>query len=176
MQAAMGGKTSHNFDVWSIYGGASVAANPSGHNLGWDASVTENPYKSLPWLGGTLDASGYYNHSSVTSGGTTVNTQSNTYLIMGGPAVIFKIAGLQPFVHVLLGGALASGSQSGFAGPFAKAFTGGSTGTFSLALGAGVDVPVSARLGIRTQWDWLRVGTATTTNLIRGSAGLYYTF
>lgn len=175
-QLAVHSTANSGADVWSVYAGGSMAANASGHNFGWQASVTENPYKSLPWLGGTIEMSQYFNHGTVMVGSTKVTRNSSTSLIMGGPSVSFMHGALQPFVHALVGGAISSGTGDGFAGPFHSASNSGSDHTLGMALGAGVDFAFSSRAGIRTQWDWMRVGTSNAASLFRGSAGLYVRF
>ena len=91
-----------------IFGGGSYneAFSPSSHEYGWDASITERPYPSHPWVGGTIEGSGAY---SSTAAHGAIPAISNQFLTaMGGPAFVLNVNRIQPFARVLVGTGVAA--------------------------------------------------------------------
>ena len=124
-----------------------MRANPSssgadGFNLnGGDGSIS---YYVKRWLGITADFGGYHVGQI---GSTSVDSTLSTYLF--GPRV--RLPGtrhLRPFAQLLVGAAHATGST---------AFAGADThNSFAMAVGGGVDVPMTHHLGLRlVQVDYL---------------------
>jgi hypothetical protein len=154
-----------------IFGGGSYneAFSPSNHEYGWDASITERPYLTHPWVGGTIEASGAY--SSTAAHGATPAISNQFLTAMGGPAFVLRLNHIQPFGRVLLGTGVQRVSGSG-----TVATT--NTAHFALAAGGGVDVAISRSRALRGQADLVRtfVSAANTTNMLRASVGLVFKF
>jgi opacity protein-like surface antigen len=153
-----------------LFGGGSYneAFTPSNHEYGWDASVTERPYFTHPWVGGTIEASGAY--SSTAAHGSTPAISNQFYTAMGGPAFVLNANHIQPFARVLLG----TGLQRVSGG--ASITT--NTAHFAFSAGGGVDVAFSRSWALRGQADLIRtyVSTANVTNMLRASVGLDFRF
>jgi hypothetical protein len=151
--------------TWDIYAGGSYneSFSPSQHEYGWDASVSERPYLTHPWVGGTIEASGAYPPSS----STTANSQ--LYTAMAGPLFVLRNPHIQPFGRALLGAAIVR-TQT----------TAGETNIahFGLAVGGGVDIPFSHYWAIRGQADYVRSYTTSTntSNMLRASVGFVLKF
>jgi hypothetical protein len=134
-----------------LFGGAQFEHLQSSYNaVGWNASLTRN-FKY--GLGITGDFSGVYNsrgaHSSV-----------YTYTI--GPVLSARLPVIQPFVHVLFGGATA---RIGGAGDSA----------FAVLFGGGLDLGLRKGIGLRlVQADWLTTefGDQVQDSQGRVSAGI----
>ena len=163
--------------TWDLFGGVSwmrSTSNPDPTNgYGWHTSVSERPYVSLPWVGGTIEASGAYFNRSLMVNQTNVTMSEAAYSFMAGPLVSLPYRRVQPFAHVLLG-ALVDKTAVGIGG----ASTSSSTTDFAYALGGGVDVPLSYRWSIRTQADWMRfhASDVNSTDAVRVSAGAVVKF
>jgi hypothetical protein len=124
---------SHNGDF--NVGGESASGSSQGYN-GWDASARFNFAK---FIGVEGDFSGSY---------ATVNgVSTHIYTYSGGPVVSVRLAHIEPFAHVLIGGTRLSGSQSSASI---------STNGYNVFVGGGVDAKVNRLLWIRlAQVDWL---------------------
>jgi hypothetical protein len=138
-----------------LYGGAQYEHLESSYNaLGWNAAVTGN-FKHV--LGITADFSGVYN-----SRGT--NSSAYTYTI--GPVLTARLPVVQPFVHVLFGGATLF-------------FPHVNTNAFAILAGGGLDIGLRKGIGLRlVQADWLRTQYTDQTfgKQLRVSAGLVIKF
>jgi hypothetical protein len=164
--------------TWDLFAGGTlqrgVGSTSTPNYYGWDTSVTERPYQSHPWIGGTVEASGSYRNSASTVLGASVKTDDGAYTVMGGPSVTFKLHRVQPFARVLLGGlfnrtSISVSSQN--ASTVVSKY-------FGTAFGGGVDFPVTQKFAIRGQADWLRDWTSNleASNSIRASAGVVFRF
>ena len=160
-----------------------MLTNSSGNLFGWNAAITENRYASAPWLGGTIDASGFYQSGTLSrpAGEDTVTSSYNSavYLIMAGPAATVRTGKARPFAHALVGGAFGTFNYSGLVTPPPGDFIISGTvlgNTLSVAAGGGVDLPLSPKFAIHTQADWVRIGEGTALNLFRGTGGIVITF
>jgi opacity protein-like surface antigen len=141
---------------------------------GWNASFSGffNRY-----LGVTGDFSGSYGTPSVnvpTVG--SVGVKTHVYTFMFGPVVRATNDGpVQPFAHVLFGGARVSASVSvlGIPIPVDTSDSG-----FAWAAGGGVDFKISPRLAIRAaQFDFLQTHIGgDSQNNIRYSGGIVFRF
>lgn len=149
--------------TWDLFGGGSYTAttSPSSHQFGWEASVTERPYLTHPWVGGTIEAGGAYAQGS-----------NQIYTLMGGPAFVVPSMKVRPFGRALLGVVVNRSPGVG------AVTVGSSVKHFGVALGGGVDVPIAPAWALRAQGDWLRsYGRAgTTINEWRGAVGLVVRF
>jgi opacity protein-like surface antigen len=154
-----------------LFGGGSYneAFSPSTHEYGWDASITERPYLTHPWVGGTIEASGDY--SSTAAHGATPAISNQFYTAMGGPAFVLNANHIQPFARVLLGTGVTRVSGGGASIPT-------NTAHFAFSAGGGVDVAISRSWALRGQADLIRtyVSAANTTNMLRASVGLVFKF
>ncbi len=117
--------------------------------------------------------------------GGKVTASGNLFTYLFGPQVKFRAEKLHPYVHALFGGA-----HSSLWGNFSKACTGvctavtgaPSANAFAMALGGGVDIPVSELISIRVgQLDYLltRFSNPVATNNqnnFRYSAGVVFSF
>ncbi len=144
---------------------------------GWNASAAVNVNR---WLGAVADFGGYY--GSPTKGttfkpancvlctGNAVATLHNMHTFTFGPQLSVRGNGMTVFAHALFGGATIREDMS-FFGPLPKI----STTSFATIFGGGVDVPLSSRLVVRFQPDYL--GTKILDrrqNNVRFSAGLVF--
>jgi opacity protein-like surface antigen len=154
-----------------LFGGGSYneAFSPSTHEYGWDASITERPYLTHPWVGGTIEASGAY--SSTAAHGATPATSNQFYTAMGGPMFVLRSSHFQPFGRVLLGTGVQRVPASGSSATTNMAH-------FAFSAGGGVDVAISRSWALRGQADLIRtyVSSANTTNMLRASVGLDFKF
>jgi opacity protein-like surface antigen len=150
-----------NPPTWDLFGGGSYneSFNPSQHDYGWDASVSERPYISHPWVGGTVEAGGAYTSASATA------AESQLYTVMAGPSFVLRGPRIQPFARALLGATIQR-TQTPAGASNAE--------HFGLALGGGVDIPFSRSWAIRGQADWVRSYTTATytSDMLRASVGL----
>lgn len=113
---------------------------------GWDASLTGylNNY-----FGVTGDFSGSYSNGS------------HVYSYSGGPVLAYREGKVNPFVHVLVGGATFGGGST-------------SVNAFSMAFGGGVDYKASRNISIRlADFDWVYyhhngVGESSNVRLTTG--------
>jgi hypothetical protein len=113
---------------------------------GWDTSLT---YKVNRTFGVTADFTGAYHTISAASIGTPVDVRFYTYAV--GPEASFKVGCLEPFVHMLFGGAHLSASASS-AGAHASESVNGLT----VMMGTGADVKINRHFSLRLiQADWV---------------------
>jgi opacity protein-like surface antigen len=164
--------------TWDVYGGGSFLGSTASSGLpnsyGWDFSVSERPYSSYPWLGGTAEASGDYSKASTPGfGTTTTQTTRSRHTVMGGPTFVLLLSHVQPYAHALVGGVFVHDKT----GTAAQSVSSSST-HFGYALGGGLDVPLAIRWTIRGQADWIGIwaNTSSNENLIRASAGVVFHF
>jgi hypothetical protein len=140
--------------TWELFGGGTFERGVSStlpENLyGWDTSVSERPYASYPWVGGTIEASGSYHNSTATASNIVIHGSEAWYTVMGGPSVAFRVKRVQPFARVLLGEVVDSASASANGQSVSS-----STKHFGTSMGGGVDVAVNRRFALRAQADWL---------------------
>lgn len=123
----------HNGDL--NVGGVTQPGSSQGYN-GWDGSVRFNFAK---YVGAEGDFSGSYANVD------RVSTHIYTY--SGGPVVSARVGSLEPFAHVLFGGARLTGSQSSVSI---------STNGYNVMFGGGLDAKVNKLIWIRlAQVDWL---------------------
>jgi len=140
--AAQEGNSTEVFLGYSYLRASPSTSSANTFNLnGGDASVS---YYVKHWLGLTGDFGGYHVGQI---GSTSVDSNLATYLF--GPR--FRLPGtskLRPFAEILVGGAHATGSTA-FAGA-------GTHNAFAMAVGGGLDVPITRHIGIRAfQVDYL---------------------
>jgi len=172
---------------WEVFVGGSWERSTSQKAYGWDGAVSEYPYKSHPWIGGTIDASGHY-----------YNTQgkgSQLFPIMGGPSVVVNGRRVQPFARFMAGTVLdrlPATTVSLLSKPDHSVLSAGevvmprppttvgppaTSKYLGFSGGGGIDLPVSSRLAIRAQADWVGYwvnssGQSQLQDAIRASAGI----
>ena len=132
---------------------------------GWQASITEN---ATDWLGLTQQFGGNYG----TSQGPSTSTRFNTFSILSGPR--FSYPGLKritPFVHALFGYEQTAAKLTGTT-------LQGSSSSYAMAFGGGIDVKVSRRMAIRLfQAEYYRPQAfGTSQNNLRVSTGVVFRF
>jgi hypothetical protein len=160
---ASGEQLSAESKSWAIFAGGSFERGGSTNFTGWDLSVSEYPYKAVPWVGGTIEGSGtYYTQSGVTTG---------LYGFMGGPVISLRRSKLQPFAHVLLGESVEKTSMTVF-----RVSGSSSVSAFALDAGGGVDFPIRPAVAIRGQGDWLRDVKSNSTSFFKVAAGVVFRF
>jgi len=138
-----------------IFGGAQFEHLQSSYNaVGWNVSLTGN-FKHV--LGITGDFSGVYNSH---------RASSSVYTYTFGPVLTARLPVIQPFVHVLFGGATISSE-------------GVSDNAFAMLAGGGLDVGLRKGIGLRlVQADWLmtKFNDQTQDKQGRVSAGIVIKF
>ena len=138
-----------------LFGGAQFGHLESSYNaVGWNAAVTGN-FKHV--LGITADVSGGYRSRQV-------NSSVYTYTV--GPVLTARLPVVQPFIHVLFGGATLS-------------VEGTKNSAFAMLAGAGLDIGLRKGIGLRlVQADWLMTKFNSSTQERQGriSAGLVIKF
>jgi len=138
-----------------IYGGAQYEHLETSYNaVGWNAAVTGN-FKHV--LGITADFSGVYNSRGI---------NSSAYTYTAGPVLTARLPVVQPFVHVLFGGATVFLPHL-------------NTNAFAILAGGGLDIGLRKGIGLRlVQADWLRTQFTDRTldKQLRVSAGLVIKF
>jgi hypothetical protein len=164
-----------------------VPVNSDRLNLfGWETATT---FKILPVFGITLDASGDYGPTTVTSipegSGPqpvirTTQTTYQQYHFLAGPNVVpIRSHSLWLSLHALAGGALANTILSRPYIPPGEAIAGGGTAAaFSAAAGGSLDVRLTEHVAYRilqAEAVWTRFGTHVQTD-IRGSTGITFLF
>jgi opacity protein-like surface antigen len=169
-----------------LFGGGSYVRTDDSPNVnayGWEASYSQYPYESHEWIGGTLEANGAYANPSVVVGDQAVGGLLNDmiYTFMGGPAVSLNShRAIQPFAHILLGAVIKSINTTGkgeavFGSPMAVSKT-----AFGYAPGGGLDVPLTGKMAVRGQADWVRSTFKDTNidrqNILRVSLGIVFKF
>lgn len=126
---------------------------------GWDASVTGyfNNY-----FGITGDFSGAYK--------TISGVSAHVYTYSGGPVLAYREGKVNPFVHVLLGGATFG---AGYAG------SSGSKNGFTTMFGGGVDVQAAKNISIRlADFDWVyyHIAGQSESSNVRLTTGIVLRF
>jgi hypothetical protein len=188
------------FPRWEVAGDYSYArfipasSSLNGHSLnGGGGSLDVNINN---WLGFKMDLQGYTSSTShfdivpstLFPSGAQAAISGNLFTYMFGPQIKIRAHGFHPFVHVLLGGAHSNIYGSAFkticqpvAG--ACAFTGAPSGNaFSMALGGGVDIPITHTLSLRPGeidyflTDFTNQFANNHQNNFRYSAGLVLNF
>jgi hypothetical protein len=178
--------------TWDIFMGGSWESSASQNTYGWDGSVSEYPYRSHPWIGGTVDTSGYYYNKQAPG--------SQLFPIMGGPSVVANGRRIRLFARCMAGAVLdrvsatrinllSKGNESeismGGAArlPSAPTVAGPASTTDNLAVsgGGGVDIPAGSRFAIRGQADWITYwaksqGQFQLQDVIRASGGIVLRF
>jgi hypothetical protein len=176
------GPTSWDVFVGGLYNrgisestGQDQTVHLNGQNLyGWDVSVSERPYASRRWIGGTIEAGGTYYSNTTIFENVPLAFNYSLYTVMGGPVVAVPSGRVRPFAHALLGAGIEQGSDSA-EGQSAS----GSVDHFGFALGGGVDVSINRKLAIRGQGDWLRVSQTqvdAALSMVRATAGIVVRF
>lgn len=162
--------------TWDLFFGGTFEHGVSStlpENLyGWDVSISQRPYQSHPWVGGTIEASGGYRDSTATATGVTVAESEAWYTAMGGPSAEFKIGRVQPFARVLLGAVVDSASAT------TNNETVSSSAThFGASMGGGVDVAVNRNVALRAQADWLWWQEySQSVDMARAAVGVVFRF
>lgn len=122
----------HNGDL--NVGGATQSGTSQGYN-GFDASARFNFAK---FVGAEGDFSGSY--------AKVDGVSTHVYTYSGGPVVSARVGSIEPFAHVLFGGARLTGSQSSVSV---------STNGYNVLFGGGLDAKVNKLIWIRlAQADW----------------------
>jgi len=122
--------------------------SPVSNANGWDTAVT---YKLNRVLGVTADFTGAYHTIGAGTAGFPVDAPVRLYTYTFGPEASLGAGKVQPFVHVLFGGAHASLSAS--SGGVSTSF---SASGFTEMMGGGVDVRVNRSFALRLlQADWV---------------------
>jgi opacity protein-like surface antigen len=164
-----------------IFGGQDFDAKGTATIPGWRGKASEYPFLSCPWIGGTVEVSGYYVASSASvsnslvSASSTTNTQVYTFLI--GPSVSVRRGRIQPFADALIG--VVHGRAKVLVSGFPTGTISGSSSASNLgtAPGAGVDFPLSSRWRVRTEANWLReFASGISVDYLEASAGLSFRF
>lgn len=146
---------------------------------GWSFGLQEN---YTGWFGGVVDVSGGYHTNkniSVTTGNvtTTLRVRVHSYTFTGGPQFTMRRSStFQPFARVLIGGGFFNASANVLVNnvqtiPEVK------TDDHNLALGggAGTDINLSRRLGMRVTIDYFRTAFYNDNqNNLRGAVSLVY--
>jgi hypothetical protein len=170
------------------------AAYTKGHSLnggGGSAVFNINEY-----IGLKMDLQGYGSNTSnfvipVTPNfpsGATANVQGNMFTYLFGPQIKFRAPKIQPFGHLLFGGAHSNVYGNAFkticqlsvgACAFSKAPSGNA---FAMAFGGGIDIPIHKNVQFRpAEIDYLLTNFSnqfnnTNQNNFRYSAGINFTF
>ena len=178
----------HGWDTkpatWTIAGGPSylgAASEGQGHSFyGWNGSVSQYPYASRRWLGGTIEMSGHYTNESrsETSNGVTnrIASDSALYTYMGGPAVSASNGRVSPFAHVLFG-AMYTRTTDRLNGHEIRPLRRVSSTRPGMYVGGGLDFGITSALALRAQADWVQKWTpGQAVNFIHASAGAVYRF
>ncbi len=163
-----------------LYGGGVYGrffVSPGSNAFGWIASITQYPYESYHWIGGTIEGSGLFDSRDERAAGLTLNESS--YTAMAGPSFSTSAGhGLRPFAHLLLGAVI---QNTTITGPDAAVYEGDATSSrtvFGFVLGGGMDVRISEKLSARGQSDWLsfRENSNDRVDALRVSGGLVLKF
>jgi hypothetical protein len=115
------------------------------------------------WLGLKADLQGYgsstthfaFAPSPTFPAGVTGNAQGNLFTYLFGPQIKIHSPKIQPFVHLLFGGAYSNVYANAFSavcrpGLGACAFSKApSNNTFAMAFGGGIDIPIGHAVSIR---------------------------
>ncbi len=156
----------HNGDITA--NGTSQSGTSQSFN-GWNIAPA---YKFNKFLGAEADLSGGY--------GSVSGVSNHIYTYSGGPIVTVGLPFLQPFGHVLFGGAHLTSSASGVSI---------STNGFTLMVGGGVDAKLNRLIALRVaQVDWVyfhfsgysaagvNTGSFSGSNNVRISTGIVARF
>ena len=165
--------------AWEVFGGYSrqksrvreyfkttpiiyAIRNQTENLSGFDVAVTENINR---WFGGTLDVREHYAKPAISG----IVTRERMFSVMYGPKFSIRVGGFPviPFVQVLLGGTHMDAKVTP-TGPHV------SVKAFAAAAGAGVDVRLGSRIGVRAiQAEFLHANTlGANQNNFRMSAGV----
>ncbi len=192
VQPAVKGRKLETPATWDLFMGGSWETSASQNAYGWDGSLSEYPYRSHPWIGGTIDASGYY-YSKLGVG-------NQLFPIMGGPSVVTARWRIRPFARCMAGAVLNRVSATTINLLTAprrgdESIVGNSRFPSSpptipgpasisehigVSAGGGVDMPVGSRLAIRGQADWIeywvksqgQAQQSQSQDVIRASGGI----
>jgi len=164
--------------TWSIFAGISAESQPTVSGSPWvygfDGSVSQYPFKSHPWIGGTIDFAGHF--SSMSGSLKTVGTQSDlsTYEVLGGPSFRARARRVTPFGRLMAGPVVDRTTASVKAGASVIS----ESNYFAIAGGGGADFGISPDWAIRTQADWIRywVKFSPGQDFFRTSGGLLFRF
>ena len=151
---------------WSVDLGAGVLRNNGTTMPGWSGSISQYPYSVCPWLGGVLEADGFY-HSDTVAGQSVLN---ESYLVMGGPSVRIYRRGLAPFARAQVGALIDRASSSR-----PLLFKTNDT-RVAVAVGGGADLHLLDRAFVRLAADYVRAGASDGANLLRATGGLVFRF
>jgi opacity protein-like surface antigen len=177
--------------TWSASGGASVLHVFGNRNFdgkgtatipGWRGTASEYPFPTCPWVGGTVQVSGYYYGASENASNGPISasatTRSETYTLLMGPSIALGKKGpLQPFANALIGVLHGSGKATVvFSGVVSGASAGSGT-NLATSAGGGFDFPLSSRWKVRTEVNWLRAfASGNSVDFLEASAGLAFKF
>jgi hypothetical protein len=164
-QPAAGPSVSERPATWDVFMGGSYgyARTSTDSYYGWNAAVSEYPYRAHPWIGGTVEASGLYDSQS----GTT----NDEYIAMGGPSLMLRSRSVEPFARVMLGGVINTTPMK-FGNIVAPA-----SHNFGMSGGGGLDLPIGSRCAIRAEADWIRFWAQSQGyDMLRASAGVVFRF
>ena len=149
----------------------------SANTSGWNASAAFHVTRFLSVAG---DFGGGYQTKKVTGGGLTGNASVRVYTYTFGPVVSFPTRGIvQPFVHVLFGGARVRPTGCViFSGSPDECGSGNASG-FAMVLGGGLDLRGDKHMALRIiQLDWLHLPAefGSQNSNVRASAGVVFHF
>jgi hypothetical protein len=162
-------QSSDSSDHVEVFGGYSYM-NPdftstvSGGVSGWDISAT---FRVVRYAGIVADFSGFRPTGADPCHCGAPFADIHTFLF--GPQASISIGRIKPFAHFLMGAAEGSitHGDSQFGGDFSY---------FTYGAGGGVDFGLNRDFALRSQLDWLHLGSQTPSNVARVSAGLVFRF
>jgi hypothetical protein len=166
--------------TYEVYGGGSYSRAFATTNIdayGWEASLTQYPYQSRRWVGGTVEGSGLFDTRKETVPALTLS--DSTYSMMGGPAFSAPSArGFKPFAHALVGAVIAKTNVTGTDADAFRSTLGTTRTALAWALDGGVDFPMAPRWWARGQAGWLtyKENLSDRVNDLRVSAGIVLKF
>ncbi len=157
------------FEVSGAYSYVRANAANSGGSFNLNGGSASFAYNFSDRVGIVADG-GLYRFGGLPSG-----LDSTMYTYLFGPRfTLRKVSHFTPFAQVLLGGGRLNASSGGVSA---------GENAFALAMGGGVDLPVSHRFSIRLiQADYLLtrfdgvIGASATQNNVRVSAGIVFRF
>lgn len=165
--------------TFEAFGGGSyghLLNESSDSAYGWEASISQYPYEGHRWIGGTIEASGLYTSQNELAAYLTAKDSVLTF--MAGPTFAAPARHrIRPFAHGLLGAVLLRERVSGVS--VYEGTNGKSSDTlFGSALGGGLDLPLTYRLAVRGQADWLtyKQRSGDRVNDLRASVGVVLKF
>jgi len=136
-------------------------------NHGWTAEATFNFNK---WIGMTANFSGTYDSQTFPPIGTFTD---HVYPLLFGPTLKYRTRHFEPYVHALFGFEhIVYGNPATF-----NPATSSSDTQFALALGGGVDAPVSKHFALRIgNFDYYKIKKPFPFHSFRFSTGLQFRF